>query len=35
MDHLKAVGKAIKNSPRAIRKKFVHAEHHEGESSTS
>ena len=31
MDHLKAVGKAIKNSPRALRKKFVHVDHHERE----
>jgi hypothetical protein len=29
MDHLKAVGKAIKNSPRALRKKFVSVDHHE------
>ena len=30
MDQLRAVGKAIKNSPRAIRKKFSHtADHHE------
>jgi hypothetical protein len=29
MEHLKAVGKAIKNSPKAIRKKFVHVDHHE------
>lgn len=30
MDHLKAVGKAIKNSPRTLRKKF-HLDHHQRE----
>ena len=27
MEQLKAVGKAIKNSPRTIRRKFAHADH--------